>query len=479
MKPSHLTILTVSFRAFLCTLVTLSAGYSFGTVNHGFQLPMIRYFQGDTLLSQDLLLEIIPAYTTYFFKVIALLNLNYSSLELLFFTLYILSIYALFHALILAFDLIGKHPEYSLLAALAIAAGFLPVLGLKPWQYQLDHSIPGIAMAAWAIYFFLAKREKSAFVTLGTLFNIHALYAAHLFILFGLYLLYRFPWKKFSFADLRPNLELIGLFSILAFPIILWKTTSMTPDESITADWIQALHDVLWYQVFFSDTPYQLLILFTVFIAALLLSLIIIEKNTQLTPAMDRTRVLIYLSLLFCAIQIIFTDLIPLRIALEGQFWRTTQWTAMFGALIIMLALNRQAEQTDIPYSRWMAWSGAALIIMNSLISLILAGLMLIVGTRSTSKATSTINSRLAFSALSISLIIGTAFSTWYWRIDRDFAATLRYPDGNFSNAMLALAAIAYLYLIHKKHHKIAAITILSAVIIQGFLWGKQREFNL
>jgi hypothetical protein len=457
---------SVQLRALACTVVFMAGGYTFGTVNHAFQLPMIRYFAGENLLHNDLLLLIIPAYTTYFYKGIAVLGLEYAQMEILFFALYVASMYLFSESMIRLFDHIGNRAHISLIAALAIAAGFMPAMGLDPWQHRLDHSVPGLAMAGWALYLFVAGRERWAFALLGLLFNLHALYSAHLFIVFGAYRIFRFQRDQ-----LWLNVQLIALFSLLSFPVVIWKMSSMATDSSMDAVWLQILHERIGNQIFVSDVSYWWIATFLVFICLVALGWHVIFSERGARGPSDKLRFVLSSALALTAVQIILTDYWPVRIALEGQFWRLTQWFAVAGVAVVMLAVERRSTADGDPMRLIFGSAVICLLMLGSLVAMFaaLAGFALL-----------TLENSRRFMPLGLVLLLGVfgviGAMQWYWW-KPDWTRAVTYPGGRLPTT--AMAGILLIYLLAHAYGRRTVYSLALLLSVGAYVHLEPAEFAL
>jgi hypothetical protein len=457
---------SVQFRSLLCTTVFLGGGYTFATVNHAFQLPMIRYFAGENLLYNDLLMLIIPAYTTYFYKGIAVLGLEYAQIEILFFALYVASMYLFSESLIRLFDLIGKRAHISLIAALAVAAGFMPAMGLDPWQHKLDHSVPGLAMAGWALYLFVAGRERWAFALLGFLFNLHALYSAHLFIVFGAYQIFRFQRDQ-----LWLNVQLVALFSLLSFPVVIWKLSSMAADTTMDAAWLQILHERIGNQIFVSDVSYWWIATFLIFICLIALGWRVIFSERGVRGPSDKLRFVLSSALALTAVQIILTECWPVRIALEGQFWRLTQWFAVAGVAVVMLAVERRSKADGDPMRLVFGSTVICLLMLGSLVALFAA----LVGF-----ALLTLEKGRRYMPLGLVLLLGvlgvTGAMQWYWW-KPDWTRAVTYPGGRLPTT--AMAGMLLIYLLAHEYGRRTVYSLALLLAVGAYVYLEPAQFSV
>ena len=448
-------------RALLCLFGTLAQGYSFGFGNHTFLLSMIRYHQGYNLLNNDLILDILPAYTTYFYKFLSFIPVNLKGLEIIFLILYLISIYFFYHAMIKLFDLLGNNPVASLLGGIAISIGVIPLLGLSPWQFKLDHGAPGLAIAAWALYCYVSNRQVLAFTLLGLGFNVHALYSAHLFILFSIHML----------AGIRENskvfiVKTVGGFLLFASPVMIWKFASMADKDILDADWINIIHMRLSSQVFFSDYPIKEIIHFVVFLCVILIICRKMIFNCDGTSPYSKMIILFAEILLLCFAQIVFTDYFPLRFALEGQFWRASQWLAMIGIFLIIHGLLA-TEHSDS--RKWMPLIAMGLavsfVLTNTVIGLVIA--------LATSLLLEKFKTSTAYLLLVVSLVLlhaGMVFGELILKGAPIILHNLRYPGGNPATYMIALAGTAWFLLFNMKWHKLSGAGFFVIILAYAFI---------
>ena len=459
MTKESRTTRPVVIRALLCLSVTLAQGYSFGYGNHNALLPMIRYFQGHNLLKNDLILDILPAYTTYFYKAFALVPISLRGVEIVFLFLYLISFYFFYHGMLKFFDLIGDNHIASLLGGMAIAMGVLPLLGLSPWQFKLDHGAPGLAIAAWAIYYYVSGRELLAFSLLGVAFNIHALYSAHLFILFSLHLL-----LKIKKDTILPIIKLFAAFLFFASPVFIWKLLSLTESDILSTEWLNIIHMRLSSQVFLSDTPPKQIAHFVFFITAILfICKKMFIKNFQ-RSAYNKTMFLLGGGILLCLVQFLFTDYFPLRLALEGQFWRASQWVAMIGIFLIIHSLLNNVNDHN-SWSHNLAFTFVVVLILaNTLFSLVvaIAGYLWI-------EKYKTENTHLFFILFFTLFFTGMIMGEYYPDISPYISAKLRFPFGGLATYMFAITVPVYCLFWGRKWNKFSGISLLLLVLAYSY----------
>ncbi len=454
--------ISVTARSLLCLLVTLVQGYSFGYGNHTTLLPMIRYHQGHNMLHNDLIQDIFPGYTTYFYKAFAFLPVSLEGVEVIFFIVYIVSIYLFYHAMIKLFDLVGGNTVASFLGGLAVALGVVPLLGLSPWQFKLDHGAPGLALAAWALYNYVGKREMLAFSLIGIGFNIHALYSAHLFILFTIHMLSQIRGNKLTYI-IKP----IVVFLLLASPVIVWKFAGMTGGEALNDEWLHIIHVRLSSQVFFSDTPTSMIVHFTLFLCTLIVTCRKRIINYDRTSPYGRILFLLAGITLFCLVQILFVDYYPLRIVLEGQFWRASQWLAMIGVFLIIHGILNMLNNGDKHWLRSIAIAGTvSLILTNTLMGLwvALAGYMVL----------EKYKTRIAYLLLTLSYIVVFLVMTMGdGYLSTNLLWQLRFPGGGvFPTYMLALAGPAFMVLFKFKRRGYLVAGLFVIVFVYASIKG-------
>ncbi len=219
----------------------LTQGYTWGIINHGIQIPLMRLWAGDTAFAQDpFITEMASSYTTVFYPAVGVAS-RYVPLPVLLFVLFVVLRLA---TLGLGFVL-GRTMFSDDVAGLWTAA----LLGVQTptfaWDIVSDIYLTHGALAQVLILVCLLALARGrtvwAFFWAGLLFNVHGMHASHLMLALGVSVL--------STVRNRHGLLELGAGSALslalAVPTLVWMKESGALGAPVPDGYVQAIRD--WF----------------------------------------------------------------------------------------------------------------------------------------------------------------------------------------------------------------------------------------
>jgi hypothetical protein len=316
-------------------------GYRLGGSNHSIQVPLTRHLDDPSLYARDPLLASFAGYATFFFHGLAAVVGTVGGLELVYFLLYVV-----FHALALSAvyalaALLFRSPPVSAVACL-LYLGQVAGLGAENTYWpRLTHAHAAGAVLLWAVYFHLRGHSRRAMVLCGVVFNLHALYAAHV-----LALLVADRLGSLRGRGLKRLAADAAMAMALAAPSLAWIVTRHDPVAAAEWPlWLDTLRERSGLHAFPLSVPGAVY-------ARFLLVLILGALGMRIGPGGPALAGLERFALAtagLCLLGLVFSEWLPVRPVIEAQLLRSSKW-------LTILALACAAR---LLVASW-AWGGIA-----------------------------------------------------------------------------------------------------------------------
>ncbi len=352
--------------------------YLYGLYNHNITVPFLARTLDPTAFPADPLVDQLDYFYSYFLRGLALTHEATGwSFERLFLVGQFLSLFGSLWAMHgLAFALTGrKDAALGATALLAIGLRSLAqVWTLEPIFMERSLALP---LQLWALERMLRGRWWSAFALAGLSFPIHPLSAAYAGFIVGFTALVR--------QTRRPGVWLGGglLFLLGAAPSLYLKFTQPSPELPMfhpDGEWLRILRLHSDYHVFPFSWPLSSWLRAAAFVVATGFALkggmagglgagsrpaAAGQPNTP--AAFRRAGTALLAILLLGLIGTLFTEIVPLTLPLQFQFWRGFRFFFYIGfAFLAALALRSASGQTSRMYAlpvlvlALVAWTGIA-----------------------------------------------------------------------------------------------------------------------
>ena len=193
--------------------------YYYGTGDHSSMVPFVKHALNPELYPGDFLIGQSAYYTTFLWPAMAKIAGALSiSVPVLFFLGTMLAMYFVFAAFyLLGYELFGSH--LAAFSACFFLQFFKPALA-GMWSFE-PIFLARIAAFPWilfALLFAFRRNWLAAFALVGVAFSINAVFATFAFvILLGALAV---TWRE---TDKKRSLFAIGVFLLLALPVIMWR----------------------------------------------------------------------------------------------------------------------------------------------------------------------------------------------------------------------------------------------------------------
>jgi hypothetical protein len=308
-------------------------GYRFGDSNLSIQVPLVQHYADRSLYVGDPLMDTLPSYPTWFVPLMGHLVRAFGRIELVYFLLFyaslVLGLYALARISILLF-------AHRTSAVLVLLLGLVQTESLGGELFhntRFTHSMLASSLLLWAFFWYLSEREERAFLLTGLVFNLHGLYAAFVAAMLGFDTLVRARR-----LGLRTVARRYGVFLLAALPGLIW---TLRASEALDPAWVELLRTRSEHHSFPLNWKPQQYVRYATWLAFAGLGL-------GLAVRRDFERVILRFALavaLLCGAAIVFTEWFPLRVAFQGQFFRSTRFLTAFALIYAARAVAALAER--------------------------------------------------------------------------------------------------------------------------------------
>ncbi|MFI5377683.1 MAG: DUF6798 domain-containing protein [Tepidisphaerales bacterium] len=250
------TLLAASALVLLAIALILLGGYRLGVGNQTIQVPFLKWYIDSHLFANDpMVTNTIRDYPSFFFQAAAALVRPFG-LERTYLLLHVLTTIAFVGACYWLVKTIFNDSLAGLIMILLMITGSHQALGGDSiYSMGFTHTWFVFPIAIIAMELFYREKKLSAFVLAGILFNLHALTAAYLVVMFTLCLL----------CDLRR----VGILRFAVYLLVFGAVAFPTAQEMVRqkqvfdAEWIwltrirSADHSFpsVWWQTGASDIP--------------------------------------------------------------------------------------------------------------------------------------------------------------------------------------------------------------------------------
>lgn len=301
--------------------------YHFGMWNQFISLPWLYELLEPTAYPHDLLVEQYnnsPSFFLYALKL--LLPLFGRDIPLLFFSLYLLSfgltVYAFYR---LGFE-IFKSREAGILAVVLLSFSF-PVIGyVSIWDTILMERTLAYPILLFGISHLYQGRLWYAVFLLGLAFNIHPLSTIYILGAGLLAVLFRDGFKK-------EQVWLVFFLLLLMSPVLILKLANGSGESSFTFSetWMEVMRLRNGQHTFPSEFPVAMFLKSLLILGAYIL---LIEKGNFKLSSKRFLQGFGLSIILMILIGTVFTEIIPLKLIIQFQFYRAFLFISTFALVL-------------------------------------------------------------------------------------------------------------------------------------------------
>jgi len=246
----HLLIIT-TFVAVSLLLV----GYRFGDGDQNSHIPFLLKDINPNLYPNNQFIELRNDHYSYLRTVVAwLIESKIAPLEIVYFGLFVFVKLLYFQA---NYDLLGVFVINKNLRYLFLAVFVIPVFSFTIFptneNYTVDRVV-ALPLLIFSLSYFLRNQYVRSVIFLGIAYNLHPLSSTFVLAMFVASLFDSLLKHK---VELRSVLLYLGIFGVIALPVLVWKFGGSGFDISVNWDWFQIISKGVLWQVFhiFSLNP--------------------------------------------------------------------------------------------------------------------------------------------------------------------------------------------------------------------------------
>jgi|GEM_PF-5691361 len=312
----------------LCTLLVgfgIQEGFEHAQVNQfrdqSVQLPILYSYADQDLYPDDILLGARETYVTLLYPTLGILS-RYIPLDLMMLSIYVLSIGMTVTGVYFIAEHLFEQRHVGMVAILLWTA-WLPNLGgdflLSPFP---THTTFAVGMQLMGLAFALRKHYALAALFIGLSANINAMTALSFAMVWGFLLLdERKTWTWHI-------IQIPIILGFSALPAVIWKlTSSLESSGEISTDlFVEIMRTRLWYAIFPFSVNLILWVLFGVMVAFWIYSARFAPQHTN-----QKIKWMSGAIILLVSIGTIFTEIIPVKLAMQLQLVRSS-WVLVFFA---------------------------------------------------------------------------------------------------------------------------------------------------
>lgn len=319
----------ILFFISLCAFILKYKGFPRGESHP--QLAGIYRAVNPSYLKNDFYVNAVSSFdvTTWFEKLINLVNYPIQNYEITYMLLLFLSMFVFAVGFYKIMLLLTKNSELSLFSAIIPLSIYTSRLGIGNSFELGNYLVPtniAWAIAIWAIYFFLKEKYIAGFFILGITSMFHILLGLLIYGLFFLNLLFT---KKFKF--LLQSLSFFIPFLVIAIPLFINSLKTSIADSSKII-YIYAAFRSPWH-ILPATWP---LIDWLTFLSFFIFFLILFYKFSKIDKKYKNIFEVFLISvLIYYLLGIIFVEIMPLKSIVKLQLFRITEFLNLIEFIFI------------------------------------------------------------------------------------------------------------------------------------------------
>jgi len=331
------------FFLFLAILTIVINGYHFGTFDQVFHITFLKKFICPELYPNDSFLSL-RLYHFSFFWFFFIPFLKAGCLEISLFIVHILTVYGTIWMFWSLSDLLFKNPQANLLISIALIFPHIGFPGFQIIEFSLLNRTFVLPFILGSIWLYLKGKKPLAFLLLGVMFNLHAIYATFalcMFMLNEVITLSRKTWWK--------SIVYMLIFIIFSLPVLIWRMrTGDGLDLSLRPEMLKLAADGLLNTVYFPISTSSVQIGNFLAGAGTVWAFILGYRQMPKTPQHRTMRNFMLAIGILLGIAIVVSYLLPVTLLLQFQLLRAGVFMLYFGMLYLGGFLCQQKSSGQI-----------------------------------------------------------------------------------------------------------------------------------
>ncbi len=367
---AHLSAHPFHRHVFFLMLALLAAfinGYHFGTFDQVFHITFLKKFINPDLYPNDPFLSLRWFHFSYFwYPFIPLLKAGI--LEIGMFIIHILTVYGIFWMFWALSDLLFHQIETNLLLTLALIIPHIGLPGFQIIEFSLLNRTFVLPFLLGSIWLYLKDRKHLAYLLIGLMFNLHAIYSAFVLCMFLLDEALKFSWPSWWKPILR-----LAIFVLAGIPVLIWRMqTGNGIDFTLRPKMLELATDGLLYTVYYPVGTASF-VLGNFFAGIGTLWAFILGFRQAPNNEKHRTMRNFVLAIgMLVTVSIIVSYLLPVTILLQLQLLRAGIFLLYFGMLYFAFFICQQYSKGNITRGTFWMLSLGFILLISPLISILL-----------------------------------------------------------------------------------------------------------
>lgn len=342
-------------------------GYHFGTFDQVAHISFLKKTIDPELYPNDPFLGLRNYHFSYFWDLFIPLS-KAGLLEESMFLVHLLTVYGTFWMFWALSDLLFSDARANLLITLALIFPHLGFPGFQIIEFSLLNRTFALPFILGSIWLYLKDRRILAYLMLGLMFNIHAVYVV--FVL-CMYLLNEI--LSFGSAQLGRLAAGLGAFIISSLPVLLWRSqTGSGIDFTLRPDLLSLASRSLLYTVYYPIGPFNFMI--GNFLAGVGSVWAFILGYRQAPPSLQHRTMknfMIAIGILLL-VAVIVSYFLPITILLQFQILRAGVFMLYFGMLYLSYFLSSKGQQGELGKPGLLVLGLSFVILITPLVTILL-----------------------------------------------------------------------------------------------------------
>ena len=348
---NHLSTHPVQKHLFFLAVAVLASfinGYHFGTFDQVFHITFLKKFINPSLYPDDPFLSLRWYHFSYFwFPFIPLYKAGI--LEASMFLIHIFTVYGTVWMFWSLSDFLFADSRANLLISLALLFPHLGFPGFQIIEFSLLNRTFTLPFLLGSILLYLKGKKGWAFILLGIIFNLHAIYAIFVLCMFLLNEVLTFGKKTWW----QP-LTYLAFFTIAGLPVLIWRMqTGSGIDLTLRPGMLKLAADGLMNSVYYPIGKSAVLIGNFLFGVGTLWGFVLGYQQSSKSSKHQTMRNFVFAIGVLLLIGTITSYLLPITILVQMQILRAGVFLLYFGMLYLSYFLSQQEGQAQLSKGRY------------------------------------------------------------------------------------------------------------------------------
>jgi hypothetical protein len=341
-------------------------GYHFGTFDQFAHIPFLKKTINPDLYSGDVFINMRDYHFSYFWFLFFPMA-RAGLLEESMFLIHLLTVYGTIRMFWSLSELLFEDPRANLLVTLALIFPHLGFPGFQVIEFSLLNRTFALPFILGSIWLYLKNKRLLAYLLLGLMLNIHAIYSVFVLCMFltneGLSFKVDNWWKP-----------LLGLaaFTLMGLPVLVWRLqTGSGIDLSLRPELISLAARSLLYTVYYPIGPFS----FSIgnFFAGIGTVWAFILGYRQVVPSLRHQIVKNFMLAVgvLLLVGVITSYMLPITFLLQFQIMRAGVFLLYFGMLYLSAFLSSMENQGKIGDPRFLLLVFSFIILVTPLITIL------------------------------------------------------------------------------------------------------------